>query len=105
VLGFTRTLGQSGVATYAIHSFAILWLLSSFVNQTFSLRNDTKISPKHFSLFLKLFEHINDKLCLTWWKEPTSQVEYVAFFIGDKLYMLHVTNRTTCAISLVSKEA
>jgi hypothetical protein len=65
---------------------------------------DIRFSPKHFSLFLELFEHINDKLCLTWWKEPTSQVEYVAFFIGGKLYMLHVTNRTIGALSLVSKE-
>jgi hypothetical protein len=67
--------------------------------------HDTKFSPKHFSLFLKLFEHINDKLCLIWWKEPTSQVEYVAFFIGGKLYMLHVTNLTTSVVNLVSKEA
>ncbi len=92
----------------AIHSFAILWLLSSLVNQTYkkcivSLR--PSFPPKRFSLFLKLFEHINDKLCLTWWKEPAYQVEYVAFFIGGKLYMLHVTNRTTCVVSLVSKEA
>jgi hypothetical protein len=49
-------------------------------------------SPKHLNLFLELFEHINDKLCLTWWKEHVFQVEYVAFFIGGKLYMLHVTN-------------
>ncbi len=66
---------------------------------------DIKFSPKHFSLFLELFEHINDKLCLTWWKELAFQVEYVAFFIGGKLYMLHVTNRTIGAISLISKEA
>jgi hypothetical protein len=65
---------------------------------------DIKFSPKHFSLFLKLFEHINNKLCLTWWKEHAFQVEYVAFFIGSKLYMLDVTNRTTCVVSLVSKE-
>lgn len=52
---------------------------------------DTKFSPKHFSIFLKLFKHIND-MCLTWWKELASQVEYDAFFIGNKLYMFHVTN-------------
>jgi hypothetical protein len=60
---------------------------------------DIRFSPKHFSLFLELFEHINGKLCLTWWKE------YATFFIGDKLYMLHVTNQTIGAISLVFKEA
>jgi hypothetical protein len=64
---------------------------------------NTRFSPKHFSLFLELFEHINDK-CLTWWKELASQVEYATFFIGSKLYMFHVTNQTTCVISLVSKE-
>ncbi len=62
-------------------------------------------SPKHLNLFLELFEHINDKLCLTWWKEHVFQVEYVAFFIGGKLYMLHVTNQTIGDVSLVSKEA
>ncbi len=66
---------------------------------------DIRFFPKHFSLFFKLFEHINDKLCLTWCKEPTFQVEYAAFFIGGKLYMLHVTNWTIGVVSLVSKEA
>jgi hypothetical protein len=54
---------------------------------------DTRFSPKHFSLFLELFEHINDKR-FTWWKELAFQVEYVAFFIAEKLYMFHVTNQT-----------
>jgi hypothetical protein len=86
----------------------ILWLLSSFVKQTYNkcIVNLTPcFPPKHFSLFLELFEHINDKLCLTWWKEPASQVEYATFFIGRKLYMFHVTNWTTCIVCLVSKEA
>jgi len=92
----------------ARHSFVILWLLSSFVKQTYNkcIVNLTPcFPPKYFSLFLELFEHINDKLCLTWWKEPASQVEYATFFIGGKLYMFHVTNGTTCVVCLVSKEA
>jgi hypothetical protein len=66
---------------------------------------NTRFSPKHFSLFVDIFEHINDKLCMTRWKESTFEVEYVAFFIGSKLYMLHVTNWTKGAISFASKEA
>jgi len=66
--------------------------------------HDIKFSPKHFSLFLELFEHINDKVCLSWWKELAYQVEYVAFYIGGKLYMLHVTNQTIGVINLVSKK-
>jgi hypothetical protein len=42
---------------------------------------------------------------LTWRKKLASQVEYIAFFIGGKFYMLHVTNRTIGVFSLVSKEA
>jgi hypothetical protein len=60
---------------------------------------DIMFSPKHFSLFLELLEHISGKLCLTWWKE------YATFFIGSKLYILHVTNWTIGAVSLVFKEA
>jgi len=77
-----------------IHSFTILWLLSSFVKQTYKkyIVNMTPGFPPSILAFsLSYLSTSNDKLCLTWWKEHASQVEYVAFFIGGKLYMLHVT--------------
>jgi len=29
---------------------------------------------------LELVENANDSFCLTWWKEPTSQVDYATFY-------------------------
>jgi hypothetical protein len=35
----------------------------------------------HTSTFsLELVEHANDSFCLTWWKEPTSRVDYAMFY-------------------------
>ncbi len=32
--------------------------------------------------FLELVENANDSFCLTWWKEPTSQVDYATFYFS-----------------------
>jgi hypothetical protein len=40
----------------------------------------------HTSTFsLELVEHANDSFCLTWWKEPISQVEYATFYFSWNL--------------------
>jgi hypothetical protein len=40
----------------------------------------------HTSTFsLELVEHANDSFCLTWWKEPISQVEYAIFYFSWNL--------------------
>jgi len=87
----------------ARHSFVILWLLSSFVKQTYNkcIVNLTLSFPPSISAFS--LRYLNTSM--TWWKEHASQVEYATFFIGGKLYMFHVTNWTTCVVCLVSKEA
>ncbi len=43
-------------------------------------------SLDHFSLFLELFDHFNDALCLIRWKELASQIEYATFLCG-RLYV------------------
>jgi hypothetical protein len=35
---------------------------------------------------LELVENANDSFCLTWWKEPTSQVDYATFFFFVELF-------------------
>jgi hypothetical protein len=53
---------------------------------------------------VELIEHISDVVCLTWWKELTSQVDYDTFFVGGKFYMLQVTNPITRVRSIVNKK-
>jgi hypothetical protein len=53
---------------------------------------------------VELIEHINDVVCLTWWKERTSQVDYATFFVGGNFYKLHVTNPITRVRNMVNKE-
>jgi hypothetical protein len=55
-----------------ICDFVVAFKLSETNLQEMYYEPNTKFSPKHFSHFLKLLEHINEKWCLTWWKEPTS---------------------------------
>jgi hypothetical protein len=59
----------------------------------------------HFGIFIDLVEHIHDQLCLHWWMEPTTQIEYIVFFFGSKLYnTLDFTNATTMEVGLVTRE-
>lgn len=58
----------------------------------------------HFTFFLELVEDYNDALFLTWWIEHTTHIQYVAFYFGGKLYMLHATNSTTRIVSMETKE-
>jgi len=60
---------------------------------------------EHFPLFVELVEHINDALCLTWWKEPFIEIDYFAFYMENKLYMPHVTNPTIGVMSLMDRKA
>jgi hypothetical protein len=53
---------------------------------------------------VELIERINDVACLTWWKEPTCEVDYVVFFVGGKFYMLYVTDLIIGIRSMVNKE-
>jgi hypothetical protein len=64
-----------------------------------------KCLVEHFSLFVELVEHINDALCLSWWKEPFIEINYIAFYVGSKLYMFHVTNPTIGLMSLMDRKA
>ncbi len=43
-------------------------------------------------------------VCLTWWKDLASKVDYTAFFVGGKLYMLHATNPIIGIKNMVNKE-
>ncbi len=43
-----------------------------------------------YYFFLELIEHIYNILCSTWWKKFVFQVDYIAFFVRGKLYMVHV---------------
>ncbi len=58
----------------------------------------------HFIFFLELVEDCNDALFLTRWIEPTTHIQYVSFYFGGKLYMLHATNSTTGIVSMETKE-
>ncbi len=66
--------------------------------------SDKNYNPQHFSLLVELIEHINDVVYLTQWKKPTFQVDYIVFFVGGKLYMLHVTNSIMGVKSMANKE-
>jgi hypothetical protein len=55
-----------------ICDFVVAFKLCETNLQEMYCEPNTKFSPKHFSLFLELFELINSKLCLTWWKELAS---------------------------------
>jgi hypothetical protein len=61
-------------------------------------------SPHHFFLLVELIEHISDVVCLTWWIKHAYKVDYVAFFVGGKFYMLHVINLITRIRNIVNKE-
>ncbi len=66
--------------------------------------SDKNYNPQHFFLLVELIEHINDVVYLTQWKKPTFQVDYTNFFVGGKLYMLHVTNSIIGVMSMANKE-
>jgi hypothetical protein len=55
-------------------------------------------------LLVELIEHINDVVSLIWWKELAYEVDYAGFFVGGKLYMLHVIDLITRIKSMVNKE-
>jgi hypothetical protein len=55
-------------------------------------------------LLVELIEHINDVVSLIWWKELAYEVDYAVFFVGGKLYMLHVIDLITRIKSMVNKE-
>lgn len=59
------------------------------LSKLFNMYCDIKkiYSLDHFSLFLELVDHFNDALCLIWWKELASQIEYATFLCG-RLYVL-----------------
>jgi hypothetical protein len=66
-------------------------------NQSFTL--------SHFSLFNDLVEHANETLCLTWWTQAKTLIDYIAFYFRGKIYnMLHTTNATTKVMSIVTRE-
>jgi hypothetical protein len=48
--------------------------------------SENNYSLQHFFLLVELIEHISDVVCLTWWKELTSKIDYIVFFVGSKLY-------------------
>jgi hypothetical protein len=64
-----------------------------------------RFSSQHFSCFQDLCEHIHEHLCLTWWKEFATCIEYAAFFLGGKLYVLHIHDLITEeAMGLIAKQ-
>jgi hypothetical protein len=46
---------------------------------------DQKFTSFHFSLFNDLVEHANETLCLTWWTQAKTLIDYVTFYFGGKL--------------------
>jgi hypothetical protein len=45
----------------------------------------------HTSTFsMELVEHANDYFCLTWWKEPISQVDYATFYFSQNLLRMPI---------------
>ncbi len=48
--------------------------------------SENNYNPQHLSLLIEFIEHISDVVYLTWWKEPTSEVDYIGFLVGGKLY-------------------
>ncbi len=66
--------------------------------------SEKNYSPHHFFLLFELIEHINDVVCLTWWKEHASKVDSIVFSVGGKIYMLDVLDLITRIKSMVNKE-
>jgi hypothetical protein len=66
---------------------------------------DQRFTSFHFSPFNDLVEHANETLCLIWWTQAKTLIDYVAFYFGSKLYnMLHTTNATIKVVGIVTRE-
>jgi len=65
---------------------------------------DQKFTSFHFSPFNDLVEHANETLCLTWWTQPKTLIDYVAFYFGGKLYNMLHTNATIKVVGKVIRE-
>lgn len=48
-----------------------------------------KYGYDHFTEFLDLASCISENLSIAWWKHLDSGIEYLAFHIKGKLYMMH----------------
>jgi hypothetical protein len=60
---------------------------------------------QHFNCLQDLCEHVHKHLCLTWWKELDTCIEYATFFWGGKFYMLHTHDLIIKeAMGLVTKQ-
>ncbi len=46
----------------------------------------------------------NDALCVEWWTNLQSHVEFVGFFFIQHLYMLRKTNKTAKEVSMVTRD-
>jgi hypothetical protein len=45
----------------------------------------------HFGIFIDLVEHIHDQLCLCRWMEPTTQIEYIVFFLEVNFIICYIS--------------
>jgi hypothetical protein len=44
--------------------------------------HNKKFTSFHFDLFNDLVEHANETLCLIWWTQAKTLIDYVAFYFG-----------------------
>jgi len=65
---------------------------------------DQKFTSFHFSLFNDLVEHANETLCLTWWTQTKTLIDYIAFYFGGKLYNMLHTNATIKVVGIMTRE-
>jgi hypothetical protein len=64
-----------------------------------------RFTSSHLSLFNDLVEHADETLCLTWWTQAKTLIDYVAFYFGGKVYnMFHTTNATIKVMGIVTRE-
>ncbi len=86
-----------------ICDFVSAVMLCQFEIYTIYVNLEKQYSRNQFQAFMDLVTFKNDALCVEWWINPKSHVEFFGFSFIQCLYMLQKTNKTTKEVSMVTK--